>query len=220
MSTNFDYCDCQHCNIVKQNSLNDVWIHEGCGNYTKQWESIQPQSIQPGTIIQDFFDQPKSRNRFNGFNDSYVTCYSKPNGVIWFSNGSWLFDSYSGVSHDDPLKEYKVAVVRSPKNILSIETNDDLEWFIDTYNFNKKWENGLLGFLKKKNPWNAISWDAISNDGYWGISFGFRKIKHIYDFCNDENDLRYRWHYLFDVESLCIFDTRAIDFVSIETITI
>lgn len=221
-------CQCAHCEVVKSNSENNIWIHNGrVGMKPDEFNNTEI-----GTSVK--FIQPIHRPGFNGFGTG-----DKPKNVIWFSNGSWLFDPYCDGCHEEiNTSTRKAIVIKSPKNILSISTRLELEMFINKYlyldKFNRKYYydqshteyicdiifdlyNYLAGYTLYKIPY--IRWDDICADGYWGLSFNFRKWYHLY---YDEWNInkRYNWHDGYDVESLMIFDTRAIDNASIEMITI
>ena len=67
--------------------------------------------------------------------------------------------------------------------------------------------------------YSGIDWDKIYSDGFWGVAFNFRKVKHISR--KDINYDKFRWHRGYDVESLIIFDHRALqDCLSIVNIDI
>lgn len=53
------------------------------------------------------------------------------------------------------------------------------------------------------NPYK-INWKAIRDDGYYGVSFDFCKVRDIGGSYKD-----FLWHMGFDVESLCVWDLRA-----------
>lgn len=230
---NFSYCKCKKCKIVSYNSKNNIWIHQGYGilNHDDFY------NIPNGTIHDDIFIQPTKRTDYTSFYEHYR---NKPQGVIWFSNGSWLFDPCCGGSNghyeneteeidsDKTTAETKVIIIKNPKNILSINTIEELDNFINKYNVqmqtckksiyekcmdyiwnildyaNHKYDNAFL---------HHIRWDKIYQNGYYGVSFNFRKVEHLYQDIDkyDVFDNKYVWHYGFDVESLCIFDTRAFD---------
>ncbi|VBB17699.1 hypothetical protein YASMINEVIRUS_162 [Yasminevirus sp. GU-2018] len=61
-----------------------------------------------------------------------------------------------------------------------------------------------------ERKYGKIDWDMVWNkgDGYWGVAFEFRKVKHI---GLDDFDPKYYWHIGWDSESLCILDLRAFD---------
>lgn len=66
-----------------------------------------------------------------------------------------------------------------------------------------------------------IDWDKIKNDGWWAIAFTFRKVKHLVKNLSDDQFYRFLWHSGYDVETLCVFDPRAVEnCTSIEEITI
>lgn len=64
-----------------------------------------------------------------------------------------------------------------------------------------------------------IRWQQIVDDGYWGVAFTFRKVTDL-DGCDDTQFDNYYWHSGFDVETLVIFDTRALDDLSVEEVII
>lgn len=201
----FSYCKCKKCQKVKANSENDIWIHTGTGNLSKDYFL----SLEDGTHVKDFFTQPNLIRSSQEYN------YWKPSSCIWFSNGSWLFDPYCDGSHaddiedemDDEFKDYKYrsVVIKSPKNILRISTLEDLNNFIEKYTG--------IGIR------NKIMWEKISDDGYYGVAFNFRKVDHLTGDRSDRLKEKYKWHCSWDVESLCIFDIRAFDDVVVTDIS-
>jgi hypothetical protein len=65
-----------------------------------------------------------------------------------------------------------------------------------------------------------INWDKIVENGFWGISFDFCKVDDLDD-CNFSSfDEKYRWHLSYDVESLMIFDNRALEGITYENVEI
>lgn len=206
MSTNFSYCGCNHCDKIIQNSQNGIWIHSGIGTMSND----DFKNVPDGTCIENFFEQPIKRSKYKSFYGRFNT---KPKNVIWFSNGTWLFDSYCEGHDNVELCKRKVVIIKEPKNILSISTIKELDNFVDKYGEN------MYEFL---STYKIIRWDKIYDEGYYGVAFNFRKINHV-----DPNityigeNMKYFWHCGFDVETLCIFDTRAFDDqVIIDTIEI
>ncbi len=181
----FAYCDCPKCSIVSSNSKNDIWLHEGTGKLTRQ----EFDDIPAMTEKEDLFENPCDQNMSR--------IGHKPSSCIWFSNGSWLFDRYCNGEHDknEPSTAYRVAMIQSPKNILKISTLSDMETFVETYS-------------EKRT--NMIIWSKIIENGYYGVSFNFRKMYHITTNKNAFSD-RFSWHLGFDCETLCILDTQAFD---------
>jgi hypothetical protein len=198
----FDKCKCVHCKHVKYNSEHNIWIHVGIGNFdSKETFFAVPENKE----IKGFFIQPSARIH----NASYLI-KSKPAQAIWFSNGSWLYDTYNDsdkANHNDEEDSYKIVEIRSPKNILSVSTVEDVNKFIADYFVNGR-----------------INWSKIydNGNGYWGIAFNFRKLQDLdCSFWSKIIDDKYGWYNSYDVESLCVFDTRAFDdTVTIKTIVI
>jgi hypothetical protein len=65
---------------------------------------------------------------------------SKPYDVVWFSQGSWIYNSYHDNSchtDHDTIDESSVLLIQNPKNILEIRTIEDLQKFRDTYHQTK-----------------------------------------------------------------------------------
>lgn len=123
----FSYCECQNCKYVKFNSENNIWIHRGKGNLSREEFDI----LECGSIVEDIFDPPNKNFRRNQV--------SKPIGAIWFSNGSWLFDPYCEGGHnkvdsdEHKVKKTRVLCTKLPKNILHIATLTELDEFTEKY---------------------------------------------------------------------------------------
>ena len=171
-------CICNKCNIVRDNILKNKWCH-----YTnKEVDS---------TTINNYFHKPLL--------DKFIDC--KPEGCIWFSAGSWLFDpycdGYDGYDgHDfsnNDVCEHNVITVENPINILEIT------------NLEK-----LLNFNKEYKKCKSINWKKIIDDRYYGVAFTFRKYYYLKGY-DKKMKIHPSWQLSFDVESLCIFDLRAID---------
>lgn len=56
---------------------------------------------------------------------------------------------------------------------------------------------------------SQIDWDMVAADGFWGVAFEFRKVREL-DNTIRSIDNEFRFYDGFDVESLIIFDLRAI----------
>lgn len=306
----FSYCDCDKCKKVAENSKNEIWMHLPHNNDIV----LTGKSV----IVKNFF-RPLIQSTDLNF------ASVKPVNVIWFSNGSWIFDSFCEGSHDNmPPHAANVAIIKSPKNILNISTIDELDAFAEKYagarlsnktlrrhkiiadikkdhwiihiTDSKKFfdctrqtfqnlgldfdkilqlikdnciDKNILEFVdfletaypkiyeeygkipltksdiamfddakdaikykirnsvttlydlikveileslpdETEKDFSLIRWNAVHNDGYYGVAFNFRKVYHIkidWSFFND----KYSWYIGWDVESLCIFDTRAFD---------
>lgn len=71
--------------------------------------------------------------------------------------------------------------------------------------------------IENKTIVKNIDWNKIKHDGYYGVAFTFKKIK-----CEDKHfDFvykRYNFHSTFDVETLIIFDNRAINICTYENV--
>jgi len=61
----------------------------------------------------------------------------------------------------------------------------------------------------------SIDWYRVQGDGYYGVSFDFRQIADIVPPGVAYNRYDDKWHIGFDVESLCVFDTRALTNLSV-----
>lgn len=125
---------------------------------------------------------------------SLYTSFSKPRGVLWFSQGSWLTDPCNDLSHEYH-KIYgnnKVIAVKEVVNVLHVKTLQDFENFVKSYPRGKY----------------HIDWDKIREDGYYGVAFHFKRV-HELGIPHEEALVKYTWHYSFDVESMCIWDRRA-----------
>ena len=53
-----------------------------------------------------------------------------------------------------------------------------------------------------------MDWTAVRTAGYYGVAFHFCNVNEI---GLNRRDNKYYWHNAFDVESLCIFDLKAVD---------
>lgn len=83
-----------------------------------------------------------------------------------------------------------------------------LHILFDKHKYSDKYEHGT-----------AIMWPDIYKAGYYGVSFNFRKVDHLPSQKSIDKCLsQYLWHYSFDVESLCIFDLRAFQNLTIENV--
>lgn len=201
----YGYCGCYKCNIVRQNLLEDKWIH------------LTSDPAPDGELPNDFFRDPVLKKDFG----------NKPEGCIWFSAGSWLYDPYHD-GHDyednnDPhhnTSEHNVVVVKSPINILRITTFNELCSFHDKYSKHmcecirqyKKYECINQKCITETHKIYHINWSKVKNDGYYGVAFTFKKILELRDYDFDCEKSKYlNWHNGFDVESLCIFDTKALN---------
>ena len=166
-------CICNKCNIVRDNILKNKWYH-----YTnKEVDS---------TTINNYFHKPLL--------DKFIDY--KPEGCIWFSAGSWLFDPYCD-GHDlkkNDVCEHNVITVENPINILKITNLEEL------LNFNEEYKKREL-----------IDWKKIIDNGYYGVAFTFRKYYYLKGYDKKNEKSCPSWQRTFDVESLCIFDLRAID---------
>ena len=219
----FSYCRCDNCKVVAINSQNETWYHKPGQRCLDEYAD--------GTILHDFFKQPGKAGKGH-----------KPQ-CIWFSCGSWLFDPFCD-GHRDACDKQSIRVVKiqKPKNILSISTFDEFRDFVGKYAVKipivkqieappyterrayLEWATNSIktrvdGYARSKD---AIAWEDIVRDGYYGVAFNFRKLDHIVkdtdkivrrELFND-----YMWHYGFDVESLCVFDIRALDESEVTTV--
>jgi hypothetical protein len=175
-------CVCKKCNIVRNNISIDKWYH-------MTYKKVEN--------IDDFFHEPKLRKHIS----------AKPEGCIWFSAGSWLYDPYSDHSdcHDEKEENnINVISVTNPVNILKITNLQEL------INFNDQYKKGSL-----------INWEKVKNNGYYGVSFTFRKCYYFKGYDWEKIGQSLDWQWGFDVESLCIFDLRAINgLLTYETVSI
>lgn len=177
----FGYCSCKCCHQVSLNAKSNTWFHSG---------KIRGKI---GDIVSDYFESRPGKFGVG----------SKPyeGNDIWFSNGSWLFDCYCEGSHDDTYNygfDYPKVKITNPINILQVNKRKELIEFVRKYGRNRG----------PDEYWVVIDWDKIYADGYYGLSFGFRKLRHL---GIDGFNSLFSWHLGFDVESLIIFDTRAFD---------
>uniref|UniRef100_A0A6C0ADF7 Uncharacterized protein n=1 Tax=viral metagenome TaxID=1070528 RepID=A0A6C0ADF7_9ZZZZ len=192
-------CNCEKCKKVIFNLENGVWYHDGKSkikNEPKHGDKYETSKI---------FDEPTLR--------SLTGYWNKPIGSIWFSAGSWLYDPFCDMrvtknSHfcdDEFAKELhfrepnkkSVFQIKSPKNILEIKTYKELKDFHDKYHI--------------VEMSSSVNWINVKNDGYYGVSFHFRKFTHLSDCPDDVEYDNMMWHAGFDSESLCVWDLRAFD---------
>jgi hypothetical protein len=150
------------------------------------------------------FKQPVSINRRN------FGTGPKPKGALWFSSGSYFFDPYHTFDNEvhGPPKDTKTIekciMAEKPKKIKEINTFKDLDDFVNKYHLMKPDGSGP--------DYSGINWNKVYNDslkeGFLGIAFNFCKVSHI----SDKYDvLKFGWHNGYDVESLLIFNTDALE---------
>ena len=189
----FDYCDCPYCKKVKYNSENKIWIHLTGNTHDKECG-----------IHNDFFNYKKNHSySIDSKPDWLYSDKHEESKVIWFSNGSWLYDCYCENNHEiNDNHDVKVVIIKNPKKILEVYTLKDLWMFIKNYGVYK---------LPHKGSYIVIDWNKIYDDGYNGVSINFRKYYHLLkNTCPTlENYRFFSWHYSFDVESLIIFNPDA-----------
>jgi hypothetical protein len=134
--TAFDYCSCKGCIFVKKNLFAKHWVHLGFGKYSGNKNEFNELKLDS---YKNFFKAPNERGSFN----TNIGHYGKPANVIWFSHGSWLFDShctnhynYEGeklIQADCPEVKCKVIAITNPKKILSIATYKQFLQFVECY---------------------------------------------------------------------------------------
>lgn len=78
----------------------------------------------------------------------------------------------------------------------------------------------LSNISQYEKDYQEINWDQVydNGSGYWGVAFEFRKTYHI-GFSDEQIfDPKCYWHIGFDSESLCIFDTKALETLMISEV--
>ena len=117
-------------------------------------------------------------------------------------------DSYSHSDEDaneaeETINPVKVIVSTNQHNILKITNKEEIEEFTRKYKYKPSYV-----------PNDSINWNKVASDGYWGVMITFRKSFHIG--CNYQDVF---WHSSWDVETLAIWDIRALgDIVMIDNI--
>ena len=218
---------CLACLALDRFQEANIWIHEGYGNYDSNKLTID--KFRKDFVVKH--DEPISEKLENYkfirvmFNSSRLKnplgSYEKPCNVLWFSRSSWLFDSFCQMTHDEHcwnIREKKpVVVIQHLKNILEIKTGKEFEDFVEKYcpppkkedeQYVKFMENLTKKEYVQKDIYSSVEWDKIRADGFWGVSFDFRKVYEL-DFSEEKQHRYYKWHMGFDVESLCVWDMRA-----------
>jgi hypothetical protein len=178
-------CTCKKCLFVKKNIEIGKWIH-------LPNQKIDFDKIFDKIPVTEYFHPPKLA----------LSVTIKPIGVIWFSAGSWLYNKFEDAcKKNDDIKiiKYNVITLKNPVNILKIKNIEDFILFCKKY-------------IKEK----YIDWKQIYDEGYYGVSFLFTKYYYLYNTHKEfeemeKNNNIFNWHNSFDVESLCIFDLRAIE---------
>jgi hypothetical protein len=175
---------CDACDFVEKMTKQNIWIHSGHGVYGlsaggysfDDYEKIPTSTIRYKKNSSLELSELKPLSTFFiGFDSlghtSNVKLNSgfKPSYGVWFSRGNWIMDPYckrQNASHHDIslINKKKLTMVQNPINILSIKSAED---FI---NFNTKYTSSNI-FL------DLINWQAISNEGYYGVSFDFSKSR-------------------------------------------
>lgn len=181
-------CNCSKCDSVQKYMDQNIWFHKSHFTDTLNLSGNVKGIISPykGSNI------PISPDTSHGSD-------TKPLYALWFSHGSWLFDPYCDLDHDKKIYSVRIIKIENPKNILNINSPEELENFIDTYGLFSKYNTRYV---------YGITWDKIKEDGFFGVAFNFRKVDEL---GFDRFDHRYRWHMGYDVESLMIFDVKAFD---------
>lgn len=210
---------CKSCNVIESFANNNIWIHMGQGKMDTNkmaFYKFDPmtckESVTLNTLDTLRFSNmnPAKLNPTQVFNDIDLPKYNsrKPFDCVWFSHGSWFVDSYNESNgrceyHRDCEEEImKGFAIQNPKNILHVNTKEQLEKFIDEYEGKDEKFTDVFS--------SVINWNKIKENGYYGVSFGFKHVSEI-GYNNFPMKSRYSWHSGFDVESLCIWDLRAFD---------
>lgn len=215
-----EYCNCWRCQKTLKNSQEQIWLRQGFGRFDEI--TFNSLSVSNALEVDTIFEKPLFASHYESPEEEqklYVSSSLKPPECLWFSNGSWLYDRYGDCDHGDLKEEaesYKVIVTQNPHNVLQISTIEELDAFTIKYadpRFNdptQSSENIL------STNYNRILWHNIYKDGYYGVAFNFRSATHIAPM--ESYFRKYFWHSSFDVESLCIFDLRAFQNLTIENV--
>ncbi|AYV76108.1 MAG: hypothetical protein Terrestrivirus4_156 [Terrestrivirus sp.] len=220
---------CIACLALDRFKEANIWIHEGYGNYDSNKPTFDKYRkdfvVKHNEIISEELENYKFiRGMFNSSRlKNPLGSYEKPCNVLWFSRGSWLFDSFCQMTHDEHcfnVREKKpVVMIQHPKNILEVKTGKEFEDFVEKYcpspekedeQHKKFMENLTKTEYVPRDIYNSVEWDKIRTDGFWGVSFDFRKVYEL-EFSEkiEKQNRYYKWHMGFDVESLCVWDLRA-----------
>lgn len=204
---------CEACRAMECLKAHNIWVHDGTGNYTKETVQMMMSELtidhKSGTVQKPVLFS--ASNYFTEreldlplFKDGYTG--HKPSRVLWFSRGDWMFDSFCDSTHDEHhhnLQDHEVVMIQNPVNILEIKTFRELVEFNEKYSVQQ-----LHNFMRP-----TINWNLVKEDGYYGVSFDFRKVHELQIDADLEGyDLmKLDWHSGFDVHSLCVWDLRAFD---------
>ena len=126
-SNAFDFCDCARCKKIAEYSREKIWFNTGIRTISESEFNKLDGNVNPSIL----FAPPLSKTK-----DGKFGTLSKPNGVWWFSNGSWLFDPLFNIEHKSPeitKSIEKCVMIKNPYNILEINTFEELDKFVDDY---------------------------------------------------------------------------------------
>jgi len=203
--------ECNFCITVKSLRKQGVWIHM-CQTFDKQIP-IQKSNLSinistdesninhlPKVSSCDVFKNREIYYQAKPFRNITTTLNTmkKPTGCLWFSHGSWIFDSYIDTTCEDNCPSYDRNNLYAPGDLYAITSKDiDLSkiYIIDTLQKLQEFEKSYVV------SYNSVNWDLVRKDGYCGCIFEFdrRTIPSINCFLNG-----------FDVETLVIWDISCV----------
>jgi hypothetical protein len=148
---------CSICSMHKKFVDENIWVHQGNGSLNKA--KLDPMRthfvpelsdlLPSTTFVDSFFTERK---------DEQQICH-KPQNVVWFSHGRWLFDPYydkrdglkpcTNVDHHEGLNGVACVLIQNPENILTIRSLKELNHFTETYASIVKSNESLI--LEQKN---------------------------------------------------------------------
>ena len=188
MWNSLEYCVCIHCQKTRERMNKGVWLHDFGG-----FRRLQQ-------LVDEYGKEVPTRSFFTvDFGPDELHPGPKPKQCIWFSAGSWLFDNEAHGSevHEETdeasLFESRVIQIESPHNVVKLSTLQDVRDFEQKY---------AVDETRKE-----IDWRRVKEDGYFGVMTTFRKISHLS--LNEKDDIG-NWHSGWDVESLAVWDFRAL----------
>jgi len=207
-----EYGRCLACEFRRNNLKDNLWIHSTRGGNTMFTNKINLNdntrvNLRSMTSIDSYFK----------LGNGNLQTFFKPYNSLWFSRGTWLYDRYHERPYDHEKHEIDcdhAFIIKDPVNILYIRNKEDMVSFVDKYLDVSKEDREKLD--KIEGPTSVsfiqnmfIKWDDVRKDGYYGCAFEFCKVNDIG--IENEFDYKYTWYSMYDVESLCVWDSRAFD---------
>jgi hypothetical protein len=129
------FCSCWRCQKTYNYIQKQIWVHRGIGRFDEK--TFREYKSGTKLNINEIFEIPKFETYFKNLEEkNLIVADRKPIGCIWFSAGSWLYDSYCDGSHDemvDIVNKRRIIMTSNPLNILRITTFEELNIFIEKY---------------------------------------------------------------------------------------